>query len=446
MGSCTALALLDCPPYSHSSLVKRFTVGLGARVLLALGAAFAASSCASGDRDEQELGRVRAPISGGQPDNADSSVFLLVSQRGSAGFALCSASLIAPNLLLTARHCVSDVTDERVTCGQTQVSVPLPANTLFAANAPSINAVNMPYRASAVSVPSEGSDICGYDVALITLTTNVPASAATPIVPRIDREVTRGELYSAIGYGQDSAGDAGVAGLRRARAGLAVSCVPGKCGQGVESSEFVGEVGICSGDSGGPALDAAGKLVGVVSRSGSDCAHPVYASATSWKNWITAIAAQAAAAGNYPAPFWVKSGLSEPSGGVLGVAGASSNPSAAGASGALPGTPGTQGARCAGSEQCAAAFACYSPTSSPTDASCAAICSKQSDCATGTECVSAVGVCVNKPSEAPDSSSCAVHAAGARGSAPPAAFVFLAIALISEARRRRRASLSKRAY
>ena len=441
MPYCAALALFDCPPYSHSSLVTRFTVGLGARVLLALGAAFAALSCASGDRNEQELGLVRAPISGGQPDSADSNVFLLVSQRGSVGVALCSASLIAPNLLLTARHCVSDVTDERVTCGKTQVSVPLPANTLFAGNAPSINAVNMPYRASAVSVPSEGSDICGYDVALITLTTNVPASAATPIVPRIDREVTHGELYSAIGYGQDSAGDAGVAGLRRARAGLAVSCVPGKCGQGVESSEFVGEVGICSGDSGGPALDAAGKLVGVVSRSGSDCAHPVYASAASWKNWITSIAAQAAAAGNYPAPFWVTSGLSEPGGG-LGAAGAGSIPSAAGASGALPGT---QGARCAGPEQCAAAFACYSPTSSPTDASCSAFCSKQSDCAAQTECASAVGVCVSKPSQGPDTSSCAVRAAGARERAPLTAFLLLATVLISEARRRRRASSSKRA-
>src|SRR3954466_15366296 len=90
--------------------------GPGVRALL-VGAGLALSSCAAADGDPA-LERVSSEISGGQPDLVDSNVFLLVSQRGSTAIALCSASLIAPNLLLTARHCVSEVTEERVSCGK----------------------------------------------------------------------------------------------------------------------------------------------------------------------------------------------------------------------------------------------------------------------------------------------------------------------------------------
>ncbi|HEX7453725.1 MAG TPA: trypsin-like serine protease, partial [Polyangiaceae bacterium] len=63
--------------------------------------------------------QVSAAISGGEPDSVDSNVFILVSHRATEGVALCSASLIAPNLLLTARHCVADTTSEQVACGVT---------------------------------------------------------------------------------------------------------------------------------------------------------------------------------------------------------------------------------------------------------------------------------------------------------------------------------------
>ncbi|HEY3254719.1 MAG TPA: trypsin-like serine protease [Polyangiaceae bacterium] len=419
----------------------RFEVGALLSFSLAVCAGGFSWSCAASDRDSQAVSRVRSEISGGQLDSVDSNVFLLTSQRGATGIALCSASLIAPNLLLTARHCVSAVTEGEVSCGKTMVAAPFPVTSFLAANEQSADDVRSAYRALTVSVPSEGGDICGYDLALITLTTNVPESAATPLVPRIDRAVARAERYSAVGYGLDGAGDQAVAGLRRARAGLAVSCIPGKCGTGIEATEFVGEGGVCSGDSGGPALDEAGKVVGVASRAGTDCAHPVYSSLASWKDWLSQVAGQAAEQGNYAAPFWVNTGLSDPPAESAGAAGTSSAWGAAAGAGEL----GKQGDQCAGPEECSSAFACYSPSGSTHDGYCAGFCSGPSDCPSGTSCSAGLGVCVETRSESLNAS-CALRGAGAgpRGRAPwPTLALSLGVLILCQ-RKRRRASFPKR--
>ena len=206
------------------------------RALLLLSGAGFIASCADGDAGS-EVRAVRSAISGGESDSTDTSVFLLTSRRGSEGVALCSASLIAPNLLLTARHCVSDVTAEHVTCGQTMVSAPFPVSTLSASNSLTLGGTTTRYRASSVSVPNEGADICGFDIALVTLDPPVPAVVATPLVPRIDAPVALHESYSAVGYGQTEAGDAGVAGERRVRSGRAAGQLrPGqmRTGSGIE--------------------------------------------------------------------------------------------------------------------------------------------------------------------------------------------------------------------
>jgi Trypsin len=404
-----------------------------ARTLVLLCAAGGALSCASSDPGPG-VASVRSGISGGQPDSVDSNVFVLVSHRGSAGVALCSASLIAPNLLLTARHCVASVTAEVVTCGQTEASSPFAASTFFATNSQSIDQATSAFKAVSVSVPSQGTDICGFDLALITLDVVVPTAVAQPLVPRIDRPVLRGEIYSAVGYGEMTPGDAGIAGQRMGRGGLKVGCAPGACGVGVEASEFVGDTGICSGDSGGPALDADGKVVGVVSRSADNCAHPVYGSVASWKDWIIGVAKQAAVRGNYTPPFWVTTGLSDP---ALAVSTDAGSASAAGAPGDATSSFGAQGDKCGAPRDCKPGFSCFSPTGSTSNAYCAESCTAQTECAEGTRCQASVGVCTIGSAGSVDSSACALHAAGLPNGTGPVALAGLGWLGLVLLRRRR---------
>lgn len=406
------------------------------KVLVLLGAASGALACTSVDPDPN-VGSVRSAISGGQTDATDSNVFAVVSHRGAAGIALCSASLIAPNLLLTARHCVSNVTTEVVTCGQTVASAPFAADTFFAANSESLNDAASAFKGASVSVPTQDSDICGFDVALITLDSLVPSNVAVPLVPRIDSAVQRGEVYSAVGYGQTTPGDAGLAGVRMERGGLLVNCAPGTCGQGVEASEFVGETGICSGDSGGPALDSSGKVVGVVSRSEDDCSNPIYGSVASWKDWLTTVATQAATRGNYTAPFWVTTGTSD----------APPDSGAAGAPDTTANSSGTQGQVCTSPQDCKTGFGCYSPTSSANNAYCAEFCDAQTACSSGTHCESGVGVCVSG-SSSHSSSSCAVRAGSrpAGGLFGGALLGFTVLGLFGWRRRRRASARRERCF
>ena len=413
------------------------------RAALLLSAACSIAACGS-QGSASAVKQVSAAISGGEPDSVDSNVFILVSHR-QEGVALCSASLIAPNLLLTARHCVSDTTSEQVTCGVTTAGTPFPANTFFAANAQSVDQVTKggAFAVSSVSVPTQGSDICGFDLALVTLSTSVPASVATPLVPRIDRKVTLGEAYTAVGYGQDLPGDAGIAGAgaRRGRSGLKVECAPGTCGVGFEADEFGGNEGICSGDSGGPALDADGKVVGVVSRSGDTCNHPIYGSVASWKDWIIATARQAASDGKYAPPFWVDSGTSDAPNPTTttGSAGGTGTDGAAGAAEA-PIESGTQGDKCAATPDCHNGFGCYSPTSTSDNAYCALLCTSQAQCTSGTHCDASVGACVAPVTvSSPKSTSCAVGSVGHAGSVSNGGLALLGVAagLLSRKRRRR---------
>ena len=333
-----------------------------------------------------------------------------------------SASLIAPNLLLTARHCVSSVPTDTVTCGQTEASAPFAPNTFFAANTQDIDqaTASNAFKGANISVPSQSTDLCGFDLALVTLTTVVPPNVAVPLVPRIDRAVERGEVYRAVGYGEVTPGDAGIAGARMGRSGLKVSCAPGGCKTGVEASEFVGDTGICSGDSGGPALDTAGKVVGVVSRGGPDCSQPVYGSVASWKDWIIGVAQQAAVQGNYPPPFWVQTGMSDPPTTDLPDSGS------AGAPATPVGSVGTQGYKCGVPQDCQSGFGCFSPTGSGSNAYCAEFCTAQTECGEGTECRAGVGVCVAAgPTGSANSSSCAVRALGRPGGTLPSVLLSL---------------------
>jgi MYXO-CTERM domain-containing protein len=404
---------------------RRWRSGVSMMSMLAL----AACSAASGEPDE--LGQT---IAGGAPDEAHHSVFLLVRHDDNSG-GLCTATLIAPNLLLTARHCVSPGDgDEGVQCGDSLLGEPYPASSFIATNDAVPNRDSPMFAGSKVRVPHEEVDTCGFDIALLVLSANVPTRISEPAVPRIDRDVVPGELYTAVGYGADATGDA--TGQRMRRSGLSVDCEPGTCGGDVEASEFLGETGICSGDSGGPAIDADGKVVGVVSRGGPDCSTPVYGTVTAWQDFLIATAKEAAVLGGYEAPFWATTGRSDPpivigGGGAGGAAGA---PSSGGEPEPQP--QASEGEDCASSSDCGEGLACYS-TAIGAAATCTPTCESTAQCSSGKVCaiVEDRGVCVLPSGNADEQSGCSV--ASSHGSGSRAAWLFGLSALTLLARRRK---------
>jgi hypothetical protein len=62
---------------------------------------------------------------------------------------------------------------------------------------------------------------------------------------------------------------------------------------------------VCEGDSGGPALDAEGRVVGVASRTGQNCTYAIYSAVSPWGDWIVEVATRAFSLGDYDAPEWL---------------------------------------------------------------------------------------------------------------------------------------------
>ncbi|MCC6646829.1 MAG: S1 family peptidase [Polyangiaceae bacterium] len=290
------------------------------------------------------VSQVAAPIQGGVNDTTDLNVVGLSIIMGQSG-GMCTGSLIAPNLVLTARHCVSELENPpgfpegAVACGQSTFGAVHPATSFSATTNAYIN-FNGKYKITDVLVPPESDAACGYDMALLILSKSV--TETQPLIPRVDEAPKKGEVYRAVGYGATSDSQSGQnqAGTRRMRDSLTLTCASGCFQYGATDKEIVGQTGICQGDSGGPALDGQNRVFGVVSRGGNSCSSPIYGSVYKWANWIKDTALVAAEKGGYEPPAWAKG---EPTSGMGGSSGAGGSPGTAGAAG-TPGSAGSPGA------------------------------------------------------------------------------------------------------
>jgi len=349
-------------------------------------AGLAAVGC-SGNSPGEATTTDPAGIIGGTHDGSTSAIFVIEAMS----LGLCSGSLIAPNLIMTAHHCVSPINETAmgVQCGTTKFGATVPPSDLLVSWDDDLSdgaTRNTIHAVSKVTVPTSTA-LCGNDIALIELTDTVPNDQAMPIEPRVDSRPATDEPFEAVGYGIQSASDANgaTAGERMRIGGLSVGCVgASQCrGTGATGTEWAADAPICSGDSGGPALDGDGRVIGIASRGDEGCTIGIYTAIDSWKTLIVDAAIQAADDAGYDPPGWTTEDTPD-----------------AGTDAGEPADADPLGESC--TNACAGGYLCYSMTGEPPGI-CVPPCAEQSDCPSDYTCSTALGACTPAV-ETPDAS------------------------------------------
>ncbi|HEU4412967.1 MAG TPA: S1 family peptidase [Polyangiaceae bacterium] len=270
-------------------------------------ASLAAGCAEAGGEPEAAPGRVGQAIAGGVDEEGHFEVVRVRRTRDGEGSS-CTGVVIAPDLVLTARHCVDRFREPVGACASSKAGRDAGGELAVTLREPGGAKHKLPVSPDGVRVPG-GEDNCGADIALLRVPDMLrfrDGGWVQAASPRLDRALRPGEPYTAVGFG-DADAEGNGSGVLRRRDGLTVSCLGVNCAasEGALPHEWEGEAGVCGGDSGGPALDEEGHVVGIASRSNADdCAGPIYASVFAWRHWLREEALSAARLSAYRRPLW----------------------------------------------------------------------------------------------------------------------------------------------
>jgi secreted trypsin-like serine protease len=224
--------------------------------------ALAVAACTA-DRPKPDLGRTTEAIVNGTQSTADqdSVVLITLTQPDNTRIPLCTGTIIAKNLVLTARHCVGEFNEQLQTV--TDYGKPSELGVYTGVTAEKRVVGQAPNAVAAQIVSTKQSSLVP-DVGLLVLDKPLDAPIASL---RLNSGVTEGEAIDIVGYGVTEANQYPLE--RRQRTGIPIL----KNGPAttkffdVGDGEFETGEGECAGDSGGPAFsESTGALVGIASR------------------------------------------------------------------------------------------------------------------------------------------------------------------------------------
>ncbi len=325
-----------------------------------------ASACGGVDPRSEALSTTSAAIINGQPSgparDAVVAVKLEYTDRGELRNRSCSAVLVAPNLIATAKHCVFGYTPTECS----PEGVPPPGSEGYIAEGAQFAVVSSDgaIRARPLRVVSlETTSFCRDDLAFVMLDTPLVG----PIAPlRATRETRAGEAVIVAGYGDGANGVS--TGARFERSDLTVSSVgpasaigEGGAVAGTPRTFVLPGGAICFGDSGGGIYSKeTGAVIGIPSRNAVSNTDQDVSVCLDAHNFLTSVdlaryeslTEQAFAAAGYPR--WIE-GAPHPNEGASCATDADCN----GIPCALP--EGRCAQHCGDEQACPSAFRCAPP-------------------------------------------------------------------------------------